>query len=84
MYPNLQHSEAVKLTKTHCQALHRLEETMLNEIPLRQETSMGTFTALTVTPKRMGVNIINIHFRSTHSDGACTGERISYHGVLYN
>ena len=83
-YPNLQHSEAVKLTKAHCQALHRLDETTLDEIPLRQETSSGTFTSLTITPKRIGVNIIKIRFGSTHSDGACTGQRISYHSILYN
>ena len=74
----------MKLTKSHCQALHRFKETTLDEIPLRQESSSGTFTALIITPKCVGVNIINIRFGSTHSDGACTRERISYHGNLYN
>ena len=68
-YPNLQHSEAVKLTKAHCQALHRLDKTTLDEIPLHQETSSGAFTSLTITPKCIGVNIIKIRFGSTHSDG---------------
>ena len=54
VYPNLQHSEAVKITKTHCQALHHLKETTLDEVPLHQESSTGAFTALTVTPKRVG------------------------------
>ena len=54
VYLNLQHSKAAKITKTHCQALHHLEETTLDEIPLRQESSTGAFTALMVTPNAWG------------------------------
>ena len=73
-YPNIQHFEAVKLTKAHCQSLHRLDQTTLDEIPIRQETSSGAFTSLTITPKCIGMNIIKIRFGSIHSGGACTGQ----------
>ena len=81
-YPNLKHTEAIKISKQHCQALHKLDEVMLEEIPLRHKFSSGVFTTINVTPKRIGVNLIQLHFGQTHNDGACTGERMTYHGIL--
>ena len=82
-YDNIRVSESITLTAEHCRRLHRQEELILEEVPLKLQTKDGIFQGVKVKGK-LGENLIKIQIGKVEADGTCAGEALRFHDHLYD